>query len=233
MKALACLGLVGTLCTFAIIAWMFGETAETLTPHVGGVDAKMDRINDRLNGTTSSQSTLPKPKGAIITLQGIKHALTSYRISNNDIPRASATYNPKPSSNDILRLLYKAGGGPAEKSFAFAGSLVATQRPDENTLANNALSAGENHWAYIEPPRNISSYGSIPLLIEPFRPGETHFRQEDYGRGRDVMVVFSDGTVKSLPINDEGQPVIKNHNIFSSDYPGWKGDTPKVYQPAP
>ena len=64
--------------------------------------------------------------------------------------------------------------GKQEKDFSFAGSPVATKVPDGNTRGDQALcSPGENHWAYIEPPRHYLLYTSFPILIEPFRPGET------------------------------------------------------------
>ena len=222
MKFLAVFGLVGTLCTFGIIAWMMGKTADKLTPVLNDAQGS----NDPNNG-----HTLPKPVGAEINLKAIHTAMFAYQLSKNSYPHPNQLDTPPNYSNDVLRLLFKSGHVRDEKNFAFLNSIVATQQPDERTQGNQALGPGENHWAYVVPPKHFNRYQNIPVLIEPYRPGETSYRASDYGTGRGVLVLFSDGSIRTIPINSKGEPVIKKQNILSSDYYGWRGDTPTVLQP--
>ncbi len=222
MRVLGIFGLVSVLCTFAIMFYMMGNQAESLGPIMNNAKPKPKKEGEK--------RLLSLPYGANIQLQSLQAAFLSYRMSKGDLPKSSHLSSPPQSSNDILRLLFKSGTR-AEKSFSFKGSFIAHDSPDGNTSGNNALSAGENHWAYVEAPQNIESYSTVPMLIEPYRPGESSYRMEDYGPGRDVLVLFSDGSVKTVAINSEGELVLRGKNILSSDYPGWRGATPKVYQP--
>lgn len=230
MKFLAIFGSVGLLCTFAIIAVMWGEQADIVTSNIGKAAKFAEGQGEQARGEKlEGVGTLPKPVGTDITLKSIYFPLLNYKIQYGDYPEGPG--NPAISSNYILRELFAKGFCRAEKTFYVPGSLISTQRPDENSSGNSALSAGENHWAYVRGSGNIDSYGTVPVLIEPYRPGETKFRESDYGGKRQVFVLFSDGSVRQIPINSKGEPVIRKVNILSSEFAGWRGDAPTVYQP--
>lgn len=231
MKSLAIFGTVSLLACVAITFYMFGKQAEVVTDHMGKSHKLAERQGEVIRtkgGSSNKMGALPKPAGMEFVLRDIHTALLSYSLSKGDLPEAPSSTS---SSNDILRQLFEAGYCQNEKPFYFPGSLISFKRPDGVTQGNNALAAGENHWAYIKGTKNQSSYGIVPVLIEPYRKGENKFRQEDYGGKRGVLVLFSDGSVKTVPINSKGEPVIKKKNILSSDYIAWKGETPTIYQP--
>jgi hypothetical protein len=226
MKFLGIFGLLGTLSTFAIIIYMFSKMTDSVSPVVGNINPA-DTNGNKENGGSGGTRLLALPPGSELRLRHIGTAFSTYQIDTQDTPHAQA------SSNEILRTMFLSSPGMGEANFYMQGSFISSKKPDEITAGGKALEAGENHWAFIKAPKPLSSYGTIPVLIEPFRPGETSFRQEDYGKGRDVLVLFSDGSVRALPINENGEAVIGRVSILSADYTPWNGDTPQVYQPEP
>lgn len=223
MKFLGIFGLVGILCTFAIIAYMFGMFAEKASDSISNaMPQKAGKVDD-------GSSVLPKPHGIELQMLNMKTSITAYRLSKGDIPKPKSGDS---TANDVIRQLFISFHSMQEKSFYIAGSIYAKHLPDEKKGGEQTLSAGENSWAYVYGPQYADAYGSVPLLIEPTRPGENHYRQEDYGDGRGVMAVLTDGSIQNFQINEKGEPVLGGKNILSTEFHAWRGDTPTVLPPA-
>ncbi len=214
---------MSVLCTFAIIAYMFGLFAEKAGDTVANVmPRKAGQADD-------GSFVLPKPHGLELQMIDVKTAIASHKLSKGDIPKPKSGDS---SANDMIRQFFISFPMMQEKKFYIAGSIYAKQTPDEVKGGEKTLSSGENSWAYVYGPKRIDQYAPVPLLIEPTRPGESHYRQEDYGEGRGVMTVFTDGSFKVFQINSEGQVVSNGKNILSSEFHAWRGDTPIVLPPA-
>ena len=223
MKYLGIFSLVGVLCTFAIIAYMFGIFAEKAG------DTIVNALPEKAGQMDDGRRVLPKPHGLELLMIDIKTAITSHRLSKGDIPKPRAGDS---SANDLIRQFFISSPMMQEKKFYIPGSIYAKQAPDGVKGGAQTLSAGENSWAYVYGPKRVDQYAAVPILIEPTRPGENHYRQEDYGEGRGVMAIFTDGSIEAFQINAEGQPVLGGKNILSSDFHAWRGDTPTVLSPA-
>lgn len=240
MKILSMFGLVSILCTFAIIAYMWGKIADSQSSTISNVMAgdyslpddiqpqKAQKSESKKPPTAQPTRLLPKPFGIEIKLKNISTLLLNYQLNKGE----SLTPSPgDKNSNSVLRKLIT-NTPDSEKIFFLAGSFVTTQKPNGIATAGNLLTSAENHWAFIySPDLAVSSGKTRPMLIEPFRKGESTYRASDYGPGRGVICLFSDGSIQTLQIDGTGAPVMNGVSIISSNFSAWKGKEVRILQP--
>ncbi|MEK7952566.1 hypothetical protein [Luteolibacter soli] len=127
------------------------------------------------------------------------------------------------SSNEIFRQLI-AAGNKTEKIF-WAWSPATPRKPDENISAGHALEKGECSFAYVN-----SAGPTAPLLMTPVIPS-THCFQRFKEYDNQAVILFIDGSVKLLPVDNHGQVELNGMNLFDPSQPFWKGKAPDIKWP--
>jgi len=129
------------------------------------------------------------------------------------------------SSNAFFRQLVLAG--IVENEVLFFASIPGTKKGDNDISAGKVLEKGENAFAYIVGLNTAN--GSTPLLLCPLVPGTTTFDPKPFG-GKDV-ILWTDFSVRALPIADDGKVLVDGVDILSKDHPVWKGKAPDIRHP--
>jgi len=177
----------------------------------------------------------PLPAEAHTNLRQIGLVLQFFKDDYQTYPSKALSKQlgtPVPSTaNEFLIQLFASGLVQDEKAFSMKGSFITPDGADGVLTKDRALQAGELHWAYVEDTTGEAS-SNTPLLIEPYRPGETSYRPKDYGGARGVLVLMRDLSVQKFRINERGE-LIDSHGreMLSVDNPGWKNNPPIVHQP--
>ena len=110
------------------------------------------------------------------------------------------------SSNEALRELFD-GTCDVEKIFYLQSDRMfctPKQAPDEEFDDDNALEAGENHWAYVSGLTD-SNKGATPVLADGFTSGEIGMYEERshvWAKLDKAIVGFLDGSASAIKLTD-------------------------------
>lgn len=174
-------------------------------------------------------------------INNCKQVVTTLKLysSDNDGKYPDAKLPEARTSNDVFRLLFKAGVVDSETIFGCPGS--SDGNPDGNIGKapdfSEALKAGENHWAMTKGIDDHNA-GNIPLVYEspvdatwppkwnPDAVGTTK-KGRTWSSGK-VIIGFNDGSVEVLPlVSTKGEhvglrPRADGTPIFPDPPPGQK-----------
>jgi hypothetical protein len=130
------------------------------------------------------------------------------------------------SSNDFFRQIIATGN--RRETIYFAASSVTPRKPN-NILGIDALAKGECAFAYVSG-LSAADDPSTPLAMAPVIPAKLCFeRRKSYNN--DAIILFIDGSVRSLPINRSGQVQLNGMDLFDPRQPFWKGKAPDIKWP--
>lgn len=111
-------------------------------------------------------------------------------------------------SNDYLAQLIAGGYTKMEDLFYVKGGSALAKQADNNTASREkTLEAGECGFAYYKG-LSIASDPALPLLMAPMTGKGFKFDPKPF-RGR-ALVLHVDGSVRTYPIDDQGDAVLKN-----------------------
>ncbi len=130
------------------------------------------------------------------------------------------------SSNARFRQLFQAEITQSEAMFY--ANAKGVQKPDGMTTGDEALASGECGFGYFD---NVSTKGNPrPVAIAPFIPGTGRLDHAVFD-GK-AVVLFSDSSVKSLPIDRvAGQAMYEGRDILDPGHPVWEGTPPVLLLP--
>jgi hypothetical protein len=130
------------------------------------------------------------------------------------------------SSNDLFRQIIATGR--RQETIYFAASSVTPRKPN-NILGIDALARGECSFAYVSG-FSASDDPSTPLAMAPVIPAKRCFeRRKSYNNN--AVILFIDGSVRSLPINRSGQVQLNGMDLFDPRQTFWGGTVPDVKWP--
>lgn len=172
----------------------------------------------------------------IINLKQVSLALADFADAYGRFPDASTIpavqkatgttlYLGDQSSNDLFRQLI-AVGNKSEKIF-WANTSFTPSKPDD-VLGEKTLLPGECAFTYVaglspaDPP-------DTPMAMAGVIPGTWKFDPKT-GKQRGY-VLFVDGSVKSYPIDKDGQIMLNGMNYFDPRQPHWHGRPPVLKWP--
>jgi hypothetical protein len=131
------------------------------------------------------------------------------------------------SSNELLRQML-VSVAKSERVF-WAKSTITPRKPDNVVNGSHALEKGECAFAYVASLSSSDNPG-MPVLMTPVDPAKRCFeRRKDYGEK--AVVLFLDGSVKSLPIDRHGKAQLNGMDLLDSRQPFWGGKAPDVKWP--
>jgi prepilin-type processing-associated H-X9-DG protein len=128
------------------------------------------------------------------------------------------------SSNELFRQLLVGTGIKLEKPF-WAAAEGSIKVDDIYHTDSHALAAGECGFAYVAG-LSSSDPGHTPLVMSPMIPGTLRFDRQPFA-GR-AVVLFVDGSVKTMPIDKQGQLITGGMDLFDPRQPFWKGKAPDI-----
>ena len=131
------------------------------------------------------------------------------------------------SSNDFFRQLLAADVVDTEKFF-FAMSTVSPRKPND-VFGRDAITKGECAFAYVAG-LSSSDDSSTPLAMAPVLPAKRCFERRKYYQNK-AVILFLDGSVKSLPIDRNGKVQLNGMDLFDPRQPFWIGKTPDIKWP--
>ncbi len=105
-----------------------------------------------------------------------------------------------------------------EKIF-FANILPRHFYPDDLT-GPHALQKDECSFSYI-PGLSSSNDPKTPVVMTPLLPSTLKFDSKPFGSK--AVVLFVDGTVKTFPIEKNGDVTVNGLNLFDPRQPYWNG----------
>lgn len=131
----------------------------------------------------------------------------------------------KLSSNDYFRQLFITGIAIDERHF-HAGF---TPRPD-GFCGSRTLEQGECTFAYI---KNVSLLDpDAPLVVFPLVKATHRFDSKLCKKwGGRAAVLFTDNSVRTLPVDRSGRVLIRGRDLFDPAQPYWHGKPPDVVWP--
>lgn len=122
------------------------------------------------------------------------------------------------NSNQYFRQFFAADMIESEE--IFYAKAKGTKKPDGDIAPGQAVASGECGFAYLAG-QSTSDNGSRPLIMTPMDTG-TKFDSDPFG-GK-AVVLFIDGSVKTLRVNDDGEARSGKETLFSSTNPIWGDD---------
>lgn len=130
------------------------------------------------------------------------------------------------TSNDFLRQLLASNIASSERLFATS---LLPKKPDNVIIGDEALKKGECGYVYFVVPGTTIKSQRRPLIASAVLPGTYRFGDSAYGGT--AIVLFSDGSRESLPLDAAGQPLLNGRPITDPAHPVWKGHPPVVTWP--
>ena len=131
------------------------------------------------------------------------------------------------SSNARFRQLIRAGIVQSETPFY--AHIKGTHKPDNDFQGAHALEPGECGFAYVE---NLLTTDKVarPLAMTPLIPGAMRFDPLPFG-GK-AVILFTDNSVKSLPIDGQsGKVMFEGKDLLDPAHPIWGGKPPVIVWP--
>ena len=130
------------------------------------------------------------------------------------------------SSNDMFRQLFAAGTASSEK--IFWAKTEGTPKRGNNLLGANTLMKGECAFTYIAG-LSTSSDASAPVVMTPVIPGTWKFDPKPFS-GK-AVILRADLSVRSEPIDKNGDVIIGGMNLFDPRQPYWSSKPPDIKWP--
>lgn len=128
------------------------------------------------------------------------------------------------SSNELFRQLLVGTRIKFEKPF-WSAAEGSVKVDDIYHTDSRALAAGECGFAYVTG-LSSSDPGHAPLVMSPMLPGTLTFDHKPFG-GK-AVILFVDGSVKTMPIDKQGDVITGGMNLFDPRQPFWKGEAPDI-----
>lgn len=126
------------------------------------------------------------------------------------------------SSNELLRQLLVVGSS-SEKPFHAQG--VGVRKPDDVFSGSHALAPGECGFAYI-PGFTSAASPAAPVALAPVVRGAGTFDRKALDGS--AVILFSDGSVRAIPIDRSGRVTVGGMDLFDSSQPFWGGTPPDL-----
>ncbi len=169
--------------------------------------------------------------------RSFSYALMEFESEYGSFPNAStaplvsqANNNPEitgSSSNARFRQLFQAGITQSEQ--AFYAKTDGSRKPDGIISGDEVLAPGECGFGYIENIRTDDQQPR-PIAMTPFQPGSRDFDPKPFDYK--AVVLWSDGTVRSLPIDRRtGEVILDGKNLLDPVHPIWGGVPPSLLLP--
>jgi hypothetical protein len=130
------------------------------------------------------------------------------------------------SSNALFRQLFATEMTGSENSFY--AKTKGSKKPDGDISPSHLLEPGECGFSYIAGV-SITGGAKTPLVLTPLIPGTTKFDHKPFD-GR-AIVLFTDNSVRSFAIENDGHIYDKGIDLLSPKHPVWKGKAPDIRYP--
>jgi len=124
------------------------------------------------------------------------------------------------SANDVLRKLFSDGYIQDESPFYVKG-ISGSKDPDNNTQNDEALSFGENVFAYC-PNTPIIDVADRPLLISSlYEDADGTIKADAKVYEGKAIVLRADGSVVQCDVNEDGEIIYEGKNLLDNKHRVW------------
>jgi prepilin-type processing-associated H-X9-DG protein len=128
-------------------------------------------------------------------------------------------------SNDYFRQLIATG---TRSEWIFFANTSPRQFYHDDLLGPKALERDECTFCYV-PGLSCTSDPDAPVAMAPVVKGTWKFDPKPFGKF--AVVLFADGSVKTLPIDKNANVLLNGMNLFDPRQPYWNGTPPDIKWP--
>jgi hypothetical protein len=130
------------------------------------------------------------------------------------------------TSNDFFRQLIASNMTQSERMFY--AKVDGVTKPDDSIGGSAAIAKGECGFTYFLGATDTSN-PNRPIVVTPMIPGTDRFDPKPF-KGK-VVVLRSDNSVTSIPIDEYGHVILDGKNMMDPHHPIWEGRAPSIAWP--